>query len=56
MKEKDIERGIRLVYASLESHLPYTYDNDLPEGETREFHKKAIREYADVIKILSDLL
>lgn len=60
MKEKGIEKAIRLIWSSLESHLEYTYIKptkiDLDRGETNKFHKDCIREYAEVIKILGDLL
>lgn len=60
MREQEIERAIRLIWDSLESHLAYTYE-PLPkraekDGETNEFHKQCVREYAEVISILSNLL
>lgn len=60
LKEKQIERAIRLIWSSLESHLTYTYEKptrvDLSRGETQKFHKDCIREYAETIKILSELM
>ena len=62
IKEKNhkIERAIKIVWTSLSSHLPYTYVE--PEayakkrGETKNFHKNTIKEYAEVISTLCDLL
>ena len=50
MKEKDIERAIRIAWDSLQSHLRYTYAKS---SEGKKFHKKCIREYAEIISILS---
>ena len=59
-KEQKIVESINLVFDSLESHLPYTYREiekyALKRGETHAFHKKCVREYALIIKTLSDLL
>ncbi len=52
-REKEIERAIRLTYSSLESHLHWTHAKS-SEGKT--FHKKCIREYSELIFILSKLL
>ena len=58
MKEKKIAKAIEIIYDSLQSHLPDTYNKRLKGGMigTRAFHKKCVREYATVIKILADLL
>ena len=53
MKEKKIERLIRLVWSSLESHLKYTHSHT---SEGRNFHKKCVKEYSEQIKLLSELL
>jgi hypothetical protein len=57
-KEKavQIEKAIRLVWGSLESHLYFTHDGELARGENHAFHKKCCAEYAEVIKILAGLL
>lgn len=52
-KEKKIERALRLTMSSLESHLKYTHAHS-SEGKT--FHKKCVREYGEVINILSELI
>lgn len=54
-KAKEIERAIRLAFSSLESHLQYTHGGRLVRNEDREFHKNCIKEYADIIKVLSEL-
>jgi len=52
-KEKKIERAIRLVWDSLESHLKYT---QIKTSEGANFHKECVRDYSELIKILSELL
>ena len=52
-KDKKIERAIRLTWESLQSHLYWTHSKS---SEGKQFHKKAIREYAEIISILSELL
>lgn len=60
MKEKLIEEGIKLTYDSLESHLKWTYgeisEERKKDGETNNFHKKCVKEYARIITIFSELL
>jgi len=51
-REKKIERAIKLTYDSLQSHLKYTH---IKTSEGIVFHKKCIVEYAEIIKILSEL-
>ena len=46
-----VERGIRLAYDSLQSHLEWTYSTRKDEL----FHKKCVQQYADLIQILSRL-
>jgi hypothetical protein len=52
-----IDEAIRLVYGSLESHLPFTHvaPSYLGAGETVEFHKKCVKEYSRVLDLLSKL-
>lgn len=52
-KDKKIVKAVRLVWSSLQSHLEYTYKKS---WEGKQFHKKAIREYSEIISILSELL
>lgn len=52
-KEKKIEKAIRLTWDSLQSHLKYT---QIKTTEGIAFHKKCVKEYAETIKILSELL
>ena len=58
MKEKKIIKAIRIVWDSLDTHLDATADKRLKGGiiGNRNFHKKCVREYSEVIKILSELL
>lgn len=52
-KEERLEKLIRGVWSSLESHLVYTHRHSV---EGRKFHKKCIKEYAVMIEQLSKLL
>ena len=59
--DEQIVKAIRLTWSSLESHLKWTYapiDKHCREveEEDNDFHKKCVKEYAEIIKILSDLL
>lgn len=51
-KAKKIERAIRLAWSSLESHLQWTHKKS-SEGE--KFHKQCLGEYAELIKILTEI-
>ena len=52
-RAEKVERAIRLTWSSLESHLPYAaVEKDI---EKPKFHKKCVREYSEIIKILSEL-
>ena len=63
-KEEKIERAMRLVWDSLESHLPHTYGQrecvrckaKLCKCDNSKFHKKTIKEYVELLTILSELL
>ena len=60
-REEKIERVIRIVWDSLESHLSYTYREinkncKYCKKENRKFHKECVRDYAIAIKLLSELL
>ena len=57
IRAKVIDEAIRLVYDSLQSHLPYTHvgPDSLMPGETTEFHKKCVKEYSRVLELLSKL-
>ena len=58
-RAQKIEEAIRTVFDSLQSHLPYTYEKpselDKKRHETRQFHKKCVAEYSEVIDILANL-
>lgn len=51
-KAKKIERAIKLIYDSLQSHLAYTYS---ASAEGKRFHRKCVRDYSELIKLLSEL-
>jgi len=58
-KKPDIIKSIRSTWASLESHLPYCVNLTQQEKDmcgNERFHIKAVREYAETIKILTELL
>jgi hypothetical protein len=52
-RAKKIEKAQKLVWASLKSHLPYTYGKT--KDGTNKFHRKCVREYVELLKILSEL-
>lgn len=60
-RAKKIDRGMRLVYDSLQSHLEDTHtpsSGSKKYADTvgdKNFHKKCVKEYAEVIGILADL-
>ncbi len=51
-RAKKIEQAIKLTYDSLQSHLKYTHAHS---SEGQKFHIKCVKEYAEVIKLLSEL-
>lgn len=56
VRAKDVEKGIRLAWSSLETHLGYTHSRSgLIRNETHNFHKKCVREYVEIISILTRL-
>ena len=52
-RAEEIERAIELAYDSLRSHLGYTHQK--AKDGSMEFHKRCVREYAEIIHILSKL-
>ena len=57
LRARYIDEAMRLVYDSLQSHLPFTHvgSDSLIPGETVEFHKKCVKEYSRVLDLLSKL-
>lgn len=51
-RPQSIEKAIRITWASLESHLPYTHGKS-PEGT--DFHRKCVKEYIALLVHLSNL-
>lgn len=60
-KAQKIERAIRIVWESLDSHLAGTHTLSstqkkyIDEVGSNRFHQKCIQEYSEVIKTLSEL-
>ena len=52
-REEKIKRLIELAWSSLESHLDWTH-KDSSEG--KKFHKRCVKEYSEMIKLLSELI
>jgi len=62
-KNKKIARAIRLIWESLDSHLSDAYLKSTVRSKKakriiggRRFHIKCVKEYAEIMKTLSDLL
>ena len=55
-REKKIGKAIEMVWISLESHLitPYYGRKGLFEKDNK-FHQECVRDYAELIKIISEL-
>lgn len=51
---KELERGIRLAWESLDSHLPWIHRNNTSEGS--QFHRQCIVDYAEMILIYAKRL
>ena len=51
----ELAKSIRLAWSSLDSHIDYV-DTPYKKGEPKGFHKKCVKEYAEIIKTLSDQL
>lgn len=51
-RAKRVSKAIREVWESLDSHLDFTYSKH-PDGN--KFHKKAVRDYAKLLVLLSKL-
>ena len=49
---RDIDKIIRMIWDSLESHLPYTYE-DHPDGI--KHHVQCVKEYAQLIELVTHL-
>lgn len=55
-RAKNVEVGMNLVWSSLQSHLPYTYQkNGLARNESNAFHKKCVKEYVELMNVLLKL-
>lgn len=59
-RARAVEKGIRIAWESLETHLDRAYEksDELTHEELveeHEHHKRSVRDYADLIKILASL-
>jgi hypothetical protein len=50
-----VDRAIILAWGSLYSHLGFTQKSGPVRKEGAVFHQKCVREYSELIKILSEL-
>lgn len=55
-REKAIKRGLELAWESLDSHLPYLYKPYKPSIEGKNWHKRCVKDYCELIYILGKLL
>lgn len=51
-RAKKIAEALRLVWGSLDSHLDFTFEK---HHDSKLFHKKTVKEYAKLIKLLTEL-
>lgn len=65
IKKERIARAIRIVWSSLESHLDDTFNPVYPELKedkakehigSQDFHRQCVKDYGELIKILTDLI
>lgn len=57
-RAKRVDEIIMIAFDSLKSHLPYTHHvrkNELVRKETKQFHKKCVKEYAKIIQLATEL-
>ena len=59
-RAEEVAIAMGIVADSIRSHLPYTHGNigasRRQNGESVAFHKKCVRDYARVLKTLSQFL
>lgn len=53
-RAEKVERVIRLAWSSLESHLSYATGR-IKHIDKPVFHRKCVKEYAEIIQIVSEL-
>ena len=54
-RAKIVGKAIREVWESLDSHIAPTYTTGLKKPDDNAFHKKCVKEYADLIVLLTKL-
>lgn len=47
-----IDKLIRMVWSSLESHLEWTHEKS---DEGQKFHRECVREYSEMLKLIAEL-
>jgi len=52
IRAKKVDRAIQLAYDSLKSHLRWTHQKS---SEGQRFHRLCVKQYAEIIKLLSEL-
>lgn len=51
-RAKKIDRLMRLTWSSLETHLKYTH---VSSSEGKAFHRRCVKDYAETMKLISEL-
>ena len=54
-RAKAVNKAIREVWSSLDSHLDSCHKKNLKKPEGNDFHKKCVTEYAELIVLLAKL-
>jgi hypothetical protein len=52
-RAEKIERAIRLTWESLDSHLEYA--SGKKHHDSPSFHKKCVKDYSELMKLISEL-
>lgn len=61
-REEKITKVIEIISDSLASHLDYAHQTETKKASllkahgSKKFHQKCVKEYAEAIKLLSELL
>lgn len=54
-RAKAVNKAIYSVWSSLDSHLDPCHQKKLKKPEGNDFHKKCVKEYAELIVLLTKL-
>ena len=55
-RNKKLTSALSVLTDAMETHFDYTHGHNPRGAGSRRFHRKTVREYAQAIKDLSDLL